>query len=190
MGVDVGTHVDSPAHWQQDARSIEFLTADELICPLVVLDVRENVLSFGSDDYGVSVEDIIKWEKVYGPVPSGAVVVAHTGWCSKYTEGDGSSYVNNLHFPGFTEEAAAFLLAKGIHGLGIDTLSTDIGNGGKFFPVHDLILPSGKYQIENLNLPSSGLPPFGALIIVAPLRIVGASEMAARVFALIPSKDE
>ena len=55
-----------------------------------------------------------------------------------------------MHFPGFSGDAAAFLLEeRDIHGIGVDTLSLDIGSSTTF-GVHLTVLPAGKYGIENI----------------------------------------
>ena len=62
-------------------------------------------------------------------------------------------------------------------GLGVETVGTDAGTAHSFdppFPCHAALLGSGKYgltQLRNLAL----LPPTGALLIAAPLPIVGGS---------------
>ena len=66
----------------------------------------------------------------------GAVVLARTGWASRW--GEGSSYYNRgedgrLHFPGFGVDAARFLVEeRDIGGIGIDTGSVDPGNADGF----------------------------------------------------------
>ena len=88
-----------------------------------------------------------------------------------------------MHFPGFSVEAAKFLLERKISGLGCDTLSIDPGNSADF-PVHRTVLGAGVYQLENLaNLKE--LPEAGAFLIAAPIKLEGGSGGPARVFALV-----
>ena len=59
------------------------------------------------------------------------------------------------------------------------------GSGGaRGFPVHHVVLGADRYIIENLHLPDE-LPPRGATAVVAPMKVEGAPEAPARVFAMI-----
>ena len=87
-----------------------------------------------------------------------------------------------MHFPGFGEQAAKWLLSeRGIGGIGIDTLSLDPGRS-ETFPVHVAMLGGDKFQIENMKL--SAMPETGCLLVAAPLRVQGAPECPTRVFAM------
>mgnify|MGYP006083229923 CR=1 FL=1 len=43
MACDVGTHIDSPAHWFADARGTGDLTMEELTAPGAVIDASAQV---------------------------------------------------------------------------------------------------------------------------------------------------
>jgi kynurenine formamidase len=70
----------------------------------------------------------------------------------------------------------------------VETVGTDAGAAGGFdppFPCHSYLLGAGKYGLTQLaNL--ARLPATGALLVVAPLKIVRGSGSPARVFALVP----
>jgi kynurenine formamidase len=52
------------------------------------------------------------------------------------------------------------------------------------FPVHNFLLGAGKYGITQLaNL--AELPPVGALIVVAPLKLVNGTGSPSRVLAFV-----
>ena len=76
-----------------------------------------------------------------------------------------------------------------IVGIGVETVGTDAGAAAGFdppFPVHTFLLGAGKYGITQLaNL--AELPPTGALLVVAPLRLVGGTGSPARVLAFVPA---
>lgn len=180
----VGTHMDAPSHFVPDGANISEISVGNLVAPLCVIRV-----SIGEDsDYLVSDTDIHCFEKRYGPIPERSLVVADTGWAQYWK--DSKSYRNvdktgQMHFPGFHAEAVKRLLERGIVGLGIDTLSPDGGNTA--FPVHHLLLPEGKYIIENLaNL--SMVPESGAWAIALPPKIHGGAEASCRCIALIPNR--
>ena len=71
----------------------------------------------------------------------------------------------------------------------METVGTDAGQAGGFdppFPVHAYFLGAGKYGITQLaNL--AQLPPVGALVVVAPLKLVDGTGSPARVLALVPA---
>ncbi len=77
-----GTHLDAPAHFAQGMWTVDQIPAERLVRPLVVLDVQSKVRS--NPDYEVSVQDIADWESAHGEIPSGAVVMAYTGWDDRW----------------------------------------------------------------------------------------------------------
>ena len=130
----------------------------------------------------------ISKRNIHGPLPQGAIILASTGWGKRwndYTRYKNADERGNLHFPGYAFEAAEFLIReRKIRGLGIDTLSVDHGPS-EDFKVHVISHGAGKYHLENVaNLDK--LPPKGAYLIVAPIKIEGGSGGQARIFAMIP----
>jgi kynurenine formamidase len=73
-----------------------------------------------------------------------------------------------------------------IVGFGVETVGTDAGAAHSFdppFPVHHFLLGAGRYGLTQLaNL--AELPATGALVIVAPLKLVDGTGSPARVLAL------
>jgi len=179
-----GTHLDAPAHFPPGKSTVERIAPEKFFGPAVVLDVRSETEK--NADYQLSPAVIEAWEKRNGKIPVGAIVLLRTGWASRWP--DVQRYRNTdskgeMHFPGFSVEAAKILLKRKISGLGCDTLSIDPGNS-KDFPVHHLVLGAEVYQLENLRDLSS-LPEAGASLIVAPIKLEGGSGGAVRVFALV-----
>lgn len=182
-----GTHTDSPLHFHKGKRSISDLDVTELVSPLVLIDVEESVIT--NDDYALTVEDIHAWEAKHGTIPKGALVVMRTGWSSRWPNEEKFRNVGadgKMHFPGFSPASATFLTTeRDIHGIGIDTLSLDIGPDDDF-PVHGINLGANKYQVENLNLSDKRIPAAGAHIIISPMKLEGAPEAPTRVFVVVP----
>lgn len=180
-----GTHIDAPAHFVEDGRTIDQLELKELIAPVGVIDIRERVQD--NPDYTLYSEDIFSWERHHGPIEKSSVIVICTGWANRWH--DPVAYLNAdkdgaKHFPGVSAEAAHLLLERGIVGIGIDTFSLDAGLATSFC-VHNLMLNRGVYFIENLvNLDK--LPAKGAFICALPLYIAKAPEAPARVVAFVP----
>jgi kynurenine formamidase len=186
MWENIGTHVDSPSHFAagKGMRTIDQLSMNQLIVPIVVIEVQDKAAS--DDDYQLSVEDIQNWESKHGQIKKGRLVLMNTGWYRKFS--DPKAYVNQdeagvLHFPGFSTAAAKLLLERDIAGIGIDTLSLDPGNDLSF-PVHNVILGANKFQIENMNN-LDALPVTGAVAVIGVLPVREGSQAQARIFALI-----
>jgi kynurenine formamidase len=180
-----GTHLDAPAHFAKGMWTVEQIPAERLVRPLIVLDVRAKVRN--NPDYAVSVEDVADWESAYGMVPSGSVVMAYTGWDVRWNsqkdfQNLGSDHLP--HYPGYSVEAAKFLVkTRDVVGLGIDTMSVDIG-ATTVYPVHLFTAQQSVYHLENVaNL--SLAPPSGATIVVAPVKLESGSGAPVRLLALV-----
>lgn len=181
MHAGIGTHIDAPSHFFADGHHIADIPIEQLFVPVSIIDVRHKI----HPDYEVSVKDIQDYEKDHGVIIEDSLVFAETGW-SQYWE-DIARYRNedrngHMHFPGFSSEAAEFLIGRKIVGIGIDTLSPDGSNMN--FPVHQAILGEGKYIIENLtNLDK--MPKKGAFVVALPIKINEGTEAAARVIGMM-----
>ncbi len=178
-----GTHMDAPAHGIKGKATIDKISADKLISPTVVIDVRKKVRL--NHDYLLATDDIRHWEKLYGKIAKSSVVLMLTGW-GKYWSNK-KKYLNEdkdsvMHFPGFSKESVEYLVMKrNINGIGVETLSIDAGNSDDF-SAHKVLFKHNKFALENLaNLDK--LPAKGATIIIAPLKIEGGSGSPVRVFA-------
>lgn len=188
----IGTHVDAPIHFAKDGKTIDKVPLEEWIGPAVKIDVTEKCAQ--NRDYILTVNDIENWEKKYGRVPVGAWVIMYTGIDTKFypdrkkifgTDGNGKEAFDKLSFPGFSPEAAEFLIKnRNITGVGLDTPSTDFGKS-KNFMVHRIICGAGKLGLENIaNLDK--LPAKGATLYVVPMFIKDGTGAPARVFAILP----
>jgi kynurenine formamidase len=190
-GEHVGTHFDAPNHWVtgKDGLDISQVPPKQLVAPAVVID--KSAESAANPDFLLEIEDIRAWETEHGPLPAGAWLLYRTGWDVR--SGNQADFVNaddtGPHTPGVSVECARYLAEEtSILGLGTETVGTDAGGAHSFetpFPCHSFLLGAGKYgltQLQNL----AALPPTGAVVIAAPLPIVGGSGSPARVLALVP----
>jgi kynurenine formamidase len=180
-----GTHLDAPIHFPPGKTPVDKIPAAKLFGPAVVIDVRAD--GEKTADYQLPQSRIFDWERKYGRIPAGAIVLLRTGWAARWP--DAKRYRNQdqnstMHFPGFSIEAAKLLLERGVNGLGCDTMSAEYG-ASKDFAVHRLTLGGGIYHLENLA-DLSGLPESGAFLIVAPIKLEGGSGGPVRVFAILP----
>jgi kynurenine formamidase len=181
-----GTHLDAPAHFDEEAATVDEIPVPDLLLRAAVIDVRDRV----SRDHDALVlpDDIRSWERAHGRLPDRCAVFAFTGWGSRVA--DPKAYLNAdadgvLHSPGFSAETTEFLREERpeVRAIGLDTGSLDIGATTEF-PAHVSWLPSGRYGLENLaNLEQ--LPPAGAVVFVGVPRLQGASGAPARVVALV-----
>jgi kynurenine formamidase len=177
-----GTHIDAPAHFHRGGVTADGLPLGVLVRPLVKLDVRARV---GDDAaYEVTAADIEEIEARDGPVPADVAAVVHTGWDAR--QGDRSAYAGEeeLRFPGLRRDAARLLVARGVAGIGIDTLGIDPGHA-EGFPAHRVTLPAGLWHLEGLaNL--GAVPARGAWLVAAAVPVVQGSGAPARAFAVLP----
>jgi kynurenine formamidase len=162
LGEHSGTHMDAPGHFVPGGRLSPEITPQELIAPIVVVDISKKARR--DPNAMVELEDLRKFERRHGRVPRGALVAADSGWAEKVDDPaafKGGPAFPNYNFPGWSEEAALWLVEKrDITGIGIDTLSLDPGNSATF-PVHVNFLARDRYGIENLT-GLDRIPPRGA----------------------------
>ena len=189
-GEHIGTHLDAPIHWitGRDGHDVADIPPARLVGPAVVLDFTAEAAA--DPDFLLDVHHLQAWEAKHGPLPEGGWVLYRTGW-DKFAN-DREKFLNadatGSHTPGVTAEAAQWLAGTGIAGFGAETVGIDAGNAGALnppFPVHHHLLGADKYGITSLqNL--AKLPATGAMVVVAPLPIVGGTGSPARVLAFVP----
>jgi kynurenine formamidase len=189
-GEHTGTHLDAPVHWvtAKDGEDVSQIRPQRLIAPAAVIDVSDRVAA--DPDFLLEVDDVRLWEATHGPLPEGGWLLLRTGWDAR--SGNQEAFLNadgtGPHTPGISVEAAKWLAEEApVIGVGVETVGTDAGAAHSFdppFPCHTFVLGAGKYgltQLQNLN----ELPPTGAVLITAPLPIVGGSGSPTRVLALV-----
>jgi kynurenine formamidase len=184
-----GTHLDAPIHFAEGRWTADQIPLERLIGAAVAIDIAQEAAR--DPDYRLTREDVVDWERRYGQIPEGALVLLRTGWSRRWpdrksymgddTEGDAS----NLHFPSYGADAARLLvLERRVAALGVDTASIDHGPSADFL-VHQIANEANVSGLENLtNLEE--VPPTGALLIALPIKIGGGSGGPARVIALVP----
>jgi len=184
-----GTHMDAPLHFSQSGEAAEQVSLEHLIAPLAVIDVSG--AAGGEADYEISVGDVVAYEAANGQIRRGSIVVARTGWSSRwpdrqqYLGDDTPGEAGNLHFPGFGAEAARLLVEqRGVAAIGIDTASVDVGKSLDF-QVHRLIARANVPAFENLT-GLERVPPKGASMLALPMMIKGGSGAPLRAVALVP----
>ena len=192
MGEHTGTHFDAPVHWVSGRdlpnNTTDTIPASQFIGPACVIDITSQVEA--DDDYLLDVAGLERWEAEYGHIPRGAWVLLNTGWSRR----TGAAFFNvrsdGPHGPGFDQATSKLLAAeRDILGVGVETIGTDAGQAARFdppFPNHNIMHGHGKFGLASLcNL--DRLPPTGAVVIAAPLKLVGGSGSPVRAIALVPA---
>jgi len=169
----------------EGAETVDRISADRLVRPLVVIDISAAVGT--NPDAVLTLDQVHDFEARHGRITDGAAVFLRTGWEAFNT--DPVRYANaggELKFPGFGPDAARFIVdERGAVGLGTDTLGIDPGVATDFVVHRQISLSHGVWHVEGLtNL--AGLPPLGGWVVVAPLRLADGSGSPCRVFALVP----
>ena len=190
-GEHVGTHFDAPVHWvtARDGLDVARVPPRQLVAPAVVIDKSAECAQ--DPDFLLEVDHVRAFERDHGRLPEGGWLLYRTGWDARST--DAAAFLNaddtGPHTPGISVECARWLAEQApIIGVGVETVGTDAGAAHSFdppFPCHSFLLGAGKYgltQLANLDR----LPATGALVIAAPLKIVGGSGSPTRVLALVP----
>ena len=191
-GEHTGTHLDAPIHWVsgRDGRSVADIDPARLVGPAVVLDHVADVAA--DPDFLLEPEHFEQWQARNGAFPDNAWLIFRTGWGARSRDAVAFANAdeNGPHTPGVSVAAARWLAEEApVIGVGVETVGTDAGAAHSFdpaFPCHSYVLGAGKYgltQLQNVDR----LPTTGAVLVVAPLPIVGGTGSPARVFAFVPT---
>jgi hypothetical protein len=101
---------------------------------------------------------------------------------------DGAAADERAYFHGDARSLRDVGHERDVLGVGVETVGTDAGRAATFdppFPNHYVMHGSGKFGLAGLcNLDQ--LPPTGAVVIAAPLKIVNGSGSPLRVIAITP----
>ena len=185
-----GTHFDAPNHWVS-GRDVALGAVDEIppgnfVGPVCVIDCVAEAAE--DEDFLLTPAHIEAWEATHGRIPAGSWVLMRTDWSRRR----GAEYLNmredGPHSPGPAPEAVRLLVeGRDIRGFGTETVGTDAGQGAHLsppYPAHYILHGAGKYGLQCLaNLDQ--LPPTGAVLMAAPLKIKGGTGSPLRVLALV-----
>ncbi|HEY6760434.1 MAG TPA: cyclase family protein [Baekduia sp.] len=191
LGEHTGTHFDAPVHWitGKDGEDVASVPPARLVGPAVVIDKTAEVEADPS--YLLTVADLEAYEAAHGPIVPGSWILFRTGWGSRAQ--DEAAFLNagpdGPVTPGPDVDASRWLAEHpNVVGFGVETVGIDAGAAGGFdpgFPLHNFLLGAGRYGLTQLaNL--EALPVSGALIVVAPLKLVDGTGSPSRVLAFVP----
>ncbi|MCL8208454.1 MAG: cyclase family protein [Actinomycetia bacterium] len=153
-----GTHVDAPSHFLPGAPAVDRLPWEGLVGPARVVAVPEGRVTLAALETARGVPIILL--KTLGP---GA------------DPRDG---------PAWTPEAVAWLLAAGVRGVGVDTLSLETDDPARRgwlapYAVHRAVLGRGLVVMEGLDLARLS-PGERGFLVCLPLRLAGLEAAPAR----------
>jgi kynurenine formamidase len=191
-GEHTGTHFDAPAHWitgrPLPQNTVDTIDVRNFIAPAVVVDASVQVAD--NEDWVLTVDFLQHWEDRHGRIPAGSWLAFRTDWSKRLS--DPASFVNmkedGAHTPGPTQETVEWLIhERNVLGFAVETINTDAGQAYRWslpYPCHTLMHGAGRFGLQCLrNLDQ--LPPTGAMIVAAPLKIQEGSGSPLRVLALL-----
>jgi arylformamidase len=169
VGSHTGTHMDAPAHMLPGGRTLDAFPVTHFTGPALVLHLPS----------------------ASGAVISPAALRAHagalavvdfllldTGWAHRW---GGADYFTG--YPVLSPDAARWLAAQGLKGLGVDTPSVD-ADDAELFSVHHALLGADMVLVENLTALSA--LPARVTFAAFPLRLVDADGSPVRAVAYLP----
>ena len=184
-----GTHVDSPAHFIKGKRTVDQIEPKEMLLPLVVIDVHDDVVK--NVDYTLSLERVKQWEQKHGQIPAAAFVAMRTDWSKRWPDADKMRNKDDkgvAHYPGWSLPVLKLLYEeRNVTATGQETTDTDpgIATTKDDYSLETYVLSTNHYQIELLtNLDQ--VPEAGAIVVVSFPKPKGGSGFPARVFAIVP----
>jgi kynurenine formamidase len=145
-GVHTGTHLDAPGHFITGARTVDQLTAEELVWPAYVIDVRARMAAVADDAFQLSVADIKTYEKQNGKIKNGSMVIIRTGFDQFFRT---PAFLDAA--PGFSAAAVQWMVdQRKIGGIGSDTFGPDATSDTTFGATYT-ILNNNRVALPGLN---------------------------------------
>jgi kynurenine formamidase len=197
LGTHVGTHIDALSHFAcggvcYGGHAVEHTYEHgmsefgiDTVAPIlrrgVLLDIaRLEGVDVLPEDFTVSPEHLSRASHVQ--VDAGDIVLLRTGWAQFFF--DPRRYINNTVAPGCDLEAAKWLSSRNIFAAGSDTVAFE-KTPSPDMPVHThLLVQSGIYIIEVLNLEDLARDKIYEFVFVAaPMKIRGATGAPVRPLA-------
>lgn len=192
IGEHSGTHFDAPRHWitgrDYPDGYTDTIAPQNFVAPVNVIDCSAEVAA--DPDFLLDAAAVKAWEAKHGVINPGEWVLMRSDWDSRAHSED--LYLNadetGPHSPGPTVDCIEYVLKQGAIGWGTQCIGTDAGQAGGMeppFPAHNLLHAANKYGLASLaNLDK--VPPKGAILIAAPLKLVKGTGSPVRAMALVP----
>ncbi|XP_067938905.1 isatin hydrolase-like [Watersipora subatra] len=189
LGEHTGTHLDAPAHFamNKDVFYASTIPVERLVRPLSIINLADKAVA--DRDYYATAHDILEWERRYGMIPRGGIVIFNYEWAKHWNShddifGSNSFDPSTFHFPGVGLCAARVLAIRGVYGVGIDTPSMDYGQS-EGSPVHKYLMERNVFFLELVGdmsaLPDGGK---GVTLMVGAMKIDGGTGGPVRLIAM------
>ncbi|XP_026286729.1 kynurenine formamidase [Frankliniella occidentalis] len=193
MAEHLGTHIDAPFHFNKTGWKLHEIPIDRFIAPGVLIDA--SAAAAANPDTFLGADALEDWEAQHGRVAAGSVVLVRFGWADKYadrrayfgvaTDDRASNDTEHLSFPSLSPELARALADRLVAGVGVDTPSVDPGKAGDHKPfAHRALAAVNAFNLENVDLRTTVLPPKGFTLIVLPAKIEDGTGGPVRVVAV------
>jgi kynurenine formamidase len=180
-----GAYLQAPLTFAEGRRSTDELTPAQWIASIRVVDVSR---ACDKDrDYLATVEDLRRHERAHGRVQPGSAVLLRTGWDGRWSTREryfGLGQDERPHHPGVEPSLARELAARRAELVGID--APDIDGGFGTDQGASRVLAAANIPVLGNLAGLAALPPRGATLIAAPLKVRGGATVPARVFAVLP----
>ena len=191
LGEHSGTHFDAPQHWVSGKDHADGTTdridPQHFVGPVCVIDCSAQVAE--DPDFLLTADGIRAWEAKHGEIAPGEWVVMRSDWHTR--AGSEEAFLNadeaGPHSPGPSVDAVELLVERDVRGWGSECIGTDAGMAAGMdppFPAHTLLHQAGKYGLASLAR-LDALPPRGAVLIAAPLKIENGTGSPVRALALV-----
>lgn len=195
MAVHTGTHLDAPRHFSQSGWTVDQIPLDRLIdVPAHVIDLSAKVNV--NRTYNFQKSDFIDAQTNKPLVSPKSVVLIYTGISKFYEQGKKAYFgtettnISEMSIPGFSKEAAEYMVEMKVYGVGLDAASADSsdrhGANETYDPVaHTIFNSNNIYILENVGKRLSEIVGQDAQIrlSIAPLAITGGSGSPVRLVA-------
>lgn len=170
MNLHTATHMDAPAHMADFRKTLDTIPVTEFQGRLVFVKLASK-----TSGEPVVLSDL---QPYANQLTQDAVVFLHTGWGAKRSWTKEFIYES----PYLSPEAAQFLVERGVRGLGIDHFSIG-GTGPDNEETHRILLRSGMWIAEGLQLEDPELAKGEWHIMALPIKIRDSSGAPARIVA-------
>ncbi len=164
FGTHTGTHVDAPAHFLKDGKTIDEISIERLIGGAVVLDLLTVTESITEQD--------LKRHEFH----EGDIVLLRTA-----NSAGGPTDEFNPDFVYLAPSGARYLVEKGVKAVGIDYLG--IERGDPDHPTHTILMAADIAIIEGLRL--FHVQPGVYFMICLPIAIIGLEAAPARAILMV-----
>ncbi len=192
LGEHSGTHFDAPAHWitgkDHPDGTTDTIPPKSFVAPVNVIDCSAEAAA--DPDFLLTAAGVQAWEGEHGPISPGEWVLMRTDWYKR--SHDAALFLNadetGPHSPGPAVDCIDYILSRGAIGWGAETIGTDAGAAGGMtppYPAHNMMHAANRYGLASLAR-LDRLPPKGAILIAAPLKIVKGTGSPVRALALVP----